>query len=43
MLILKNGSHLICSLNLNNPESTVFIVFRMTNIASEIKKSLIAS
>ena len=28
------GSHFICSLNLNNPESTVFIIFRMTNIAS---------
>ena len=28
----ENGSHFICSLNLNNPESTVFIVFRMTNI-----------
>ena len=27
----ENGSHFICSLNLN-PESTVFIVFRMTNI-----------
>ena len=30
-----NGSHFICSLNLNNPELTVFIVFKMTNIASE--------
>ena len=40
----ENGSHFICSLNLNNPESTVFIVFRMTNIASgdqEIVNSLI--
>ena len=26
---------IICSLNLNNPELTVFIVFKMTNIASE--------
>ena len=30
----ENGSHFICSLNLNHPESTVFVVFRMTNIAS---------
>ena len=30
-----NGSLLICSLNLNNLELTVFIVFKMTNIASE--------
>ena len=28
----ENGSHFICSLNLNNPES---IVFKMANIASE--------
>ena len=34
MLILKNGSHLICSLNLNTSESNVFITFKMTNIAS---------
>ena len=38
----ENGSHFICSLNLNNRESTVFIVFRMTTI-QEIKKLLIAS
>ena len=31
----ENGSHFICSLNLNNPELTVFIVFKMTDIASE--------
>ena len=31
----ENGSHFICSLNLNNPELTVFIVFKMTNIVSE--------
>ena len=31
----ENGSHFICSLNLNNPELTVFIAFKMTNIASE--------
>ena len=30
----ENGSHFICSLNLNNPESTVFIAFKMSNIAS---------
>ena len=42
----ENGSHFICSLNLNNPESTVFIIFRMTNIASgdqEIVNSLIGN
>ena len=31
---LENGSHFICSFNLNNPETTVCIVFKMTNIAS---------
>ena len=31
----ENGSHFICSLNLNNPELTVFIIFKMTDIASE--------
>ena len=30
----ENGSHFICSFNLNNPESTVFIAFKMTDIAS---------
>ena len=30
----ENGSHFICSFNLNNSESTVCIVFKMTNIAS---------
>ena len=30
----ENGSHFICSLNLNNPKLTVFIAFKMTNIAS---------
>ena len=30
----ENGSHFICSFNLNNPESTVFIPFKMTDIAS---------
>ena len=31
----ENGSHFICSLNLNSAELTVFIVFKMTHIASE--------
>ena len=42
----ENGSHFICSFNLNNPELTVFIVFKMTNIASgdqEIINSLIGN
>ena len=30
----ENGSHFICSLNLNSPDTTVCIVFKMTNIAS---------
>ena len=30
----ENGSHFICSLDLNNPESTIFIAFKMTDIAS---------
>ena len=30
----ENGSYFICSFNLNNPEVTVFIAFRMDNIAS---------
>ena len=30
----ENGSHFICSFNLNNPELTVFIFFKMTHIAS---------
>ena len=29
----ENGSHFICSFNLNNPESTIFITFKMTDIA----------
>ena len=39
----KNGSHFICSFNLNNLETTVFIVFKITGIASrdqEIVNSL---
>ena len=30
----ENGLHLICSFNLNNPETTVCIAFRMNNIVS---------
>ena len=30
----ENGSHFICSFNLNNPETTICIIFKMTNIAS---------
>ena len=30
----ESGSHFICSFNLNNPELTVFIVFKMTHLAS---------
>ena len=30
----ENGSYFICNFNLNNPETTVCIVFKMTNIAS---------
>ena len=29
----ENSSHFICSLNLNNPELTIFIIFKMTDIA----------
>ena len=39
----ENGSHFICSLNLNSLEVTIFIVFKMTGIASgdqEIVSSL---
>ena len=42
----ENGSHFICNLNLNSPESTVFITFRMTNIApgdQEIINNLIGN
>ena len=31
----ENGSHFIRSLNLNNPKLTVFIAFKMTDIATE--------
>ena len=30
----EKGSHFICSFNLNNPESTIFIAFRMNSIDS---------
>ena len=30
----ENGSHFICSFNLNNPESTVCITFRLNSMAS---------
>ena len=42
----ENGSHFICSFNLNNPETTVFIVFKKTSIVSgdqEIINSLIGN
>ena len=31
----ENGFHFICSLNPNNPELTVFIAFKMTDISSK--------
>ena len=31
----ESGAHFICSLNLSNPELTVFIAFRMNSLASE--------
>ena len=42
----ENGSHFICSFNLNNPELTVFIICKITDIASgdqEIVNSLIGN
>ena len=33
-VIFENGSHFICSFNLNSPEVSVFIVFRLNSIAS---------
>ena len=33
-VIFENGSHFICSFNLNNPETTIYVVFRMNGIAS---------
>ena len=42
----ENGSHFICSLNLNSLELTIFIVFKITGIASgdqEIVNSLIGN
>ena len=43
---IENGSHFICSLNLNNLKSTVFISCKMTNIVSgsqEFVNSLIGN
>ena len=42
----ENGSHFICSFNLNNPETTIFIIFKITDIVSgdqEIINSLIGN
>ena len=42
----ENGSHFICSFDLNSPELTIFIVFKITDIASgdqEIVNSLIGN
>ena len=42
----ENGSHFFCSFNLNNLETTVFIIFKITGIVSgnqEIVKSLIGN
>ena len=42
----ENGSHFICSLNLNSPALTVFIVFKITGIVSgdqEVVNSLIGN
>ena len=36
----ENGSHFICSFNLNNPETTVCIAFRINGIASRSFKFL---
>ena len=33
-VIFENGSHFICSFNLNSPETTVCIAFRLNSIAS---------
>ena len=33
-VIFENGSHFICSFNLNSPETTFFIAFRLNSIAS---------
>ena len=46
MFNFENDSSFICNLNLNNPESTIFISFKMTNIASgdqEFVNSLIGN
>ena len=40
---LNQTQNIICSFNLNNPELTVFIAFKMTDISSKIKNSLIVN
>ena len=42
----EDGSHFVCSFNLNNPEMIIFIIFKITGIASgdqEIVNSLIGN
>ena len=39
----ENGSHFICSFNLNNPETTVFIVFKRPTYLQETNYLLIVS
>ena len=42
----ENGSHFICNFNLNNPETTIFIVFKITGTVSgdqEIVNNLIGN
>ena len=36
----ENGSQFICNLNLNDLKSTIFISFKMTNIASGDQESI---
>ena len=31
----ESAAHFICSLNLNSPELTIFITYKLTDIASE--------
>ena len=37
----ENGSHFICSFNLNNPETTVCIAFRINGIVSCMKQTML--
>ena len=39
----ENGSRFICSFNLSNPETTVFIVLKITGIASGDQETSTAS